>query len=108
MNKKLWIDDIRAAPDATWDVAKNYWEAIDLLRVKDYVTVSFDHDIASFAQDREFTGYDILCKIEEAQVFGAKVPVDLYVHSANPIGRGRMQIVIDKIYQNWQRSFDSK
>lgn len=45
---KLWVDDIRNAPDDTWTVARTVTSALRALRLfSNYITVvSLDHDIS--------------------------------------------------------------
>jgi NAD+-processing family protein with receiver domain len=43
---KLWVDDIRNAPDDTWHVARTAIEAIRALARFDMEVVSLDHDIS--------------------------------------------------------------
>lgn len=89
--KRLWIDDLRTAPEG-WDVARTYAEAVDMLFVTDYDVVSFDHDLGEY-----FTGYDIICVLEERQQEGFRVPRKMFCHSDNPPGRERIKQVIRKI-----------
>jgi len=64
--------------------------------------ISFDHDIAStniFGD--EVTGYHCLCVIEKMAMVNSdyKIP-KMYVHSANPVGRMRMEKVIRRL-EKW-------
>lgn len=43
---KLWVDDIRQAPDDTWTVAKTVTSAINALSIYDFDVISLDHDIS--------------------------------------------------------------
>jgi hypothetical protein len=117
----LWLDDIRdpkdhGFPDAVW--AKNYWQAIAVLKTGDVVSASLDHDIGACEKCTELglhvgdmltpettfynncpharTGYDVLCWMEENNVWP---PEGVQVHTANPVGRARMQQVVNKAYQ---------
>lgn len=47
------------------------------------------------------TGYTVCCWIEEQAVTNPEfvLPMQMKVHSANPVGRSRMQTVIDKFYR---------
>lgn len=93
--KKLWIDDIRPAPDHTWTIARTVQEAMHLLQTEDFDTVSFDHDLADQSIP-ERTGYDILLTIVQDKMDGRKVPTTYLVHSANPVGVERMLGVISR------------
>lgn len=96
----LWIDDIRPQPDDddeyVWANARSFHEAIIKLELLDIDHVSFDHDIASFYGDRELTGYDIAMWLVGQATDGIDIPTSYDVHSANPVGRERIQGVIDR------------
>ena len=93
---RVWLDDVRPAPQG-WTWAKTYDEATALLDNDDVQSLSLDHDIACFRADgREMTGYDVLMFVVERNVNGGKAPEEISIHSANPVGRARMQGVIDR------------
>ncbi len=98
-NKGLYVDDIRDLPPSCegWDLARNYDEAIKLLTEHEYDRISLDHDIASFREDgREMTGYDIALWLAQRKHDNLYVPSNIYIHSANPVGRDNMQSVINR------------
>ena len=43
---KLWVDDIRNAPDDTWTVARTITAAFNILSKMDAEIISLDHDIS--------------------------------------------------------------
>lgn len=43
---KLWVDDIRNAPDESWTVARTVTSAIRAIRMFDFDEISLDHDIS--------------------------------------------------------------
>lgn len=43
---KLWVDDIRNAPDESWHVARTALEAIRAISRYDFDVISLDHDIS--------------------------------------------------------------
>lgn len=89
---KLWVDDIREAPK-NWAWAKTFTEAKTLIERCDIDEISLDHDLGG-----ELTGYDILNYIEwRKMVLGVEIPKIIHVHTANPVGRQRMQIVVQKL-----------
>lgn len=45
---KLWVDDIRQAPDATWQVARTATEAIRAIARYEFEVISLDHDISHY------------------------------------------------------------
>lgn len=91
MGIKLWVDDIREAPTG-WVWAKNYDEAISFLRVCNVIQVSLDHDLG-----KGKTGYDIVCWLEAHVFDGTITNPKIKCHSANPVGRERIEQVITKL-----------
>lgn len=88
----LWLDDERPAPEG-WTHVKTVVEAISYLTGKEEVEcASLDHDLGEFTH----TGYDLVCFMEK---FPGTWPTRAcVVHSMNPIGARRMQVVINRHY----------
>jgi hypothetical protein len=82
----LWLDDMRPAPDNSWVQA---WVPSDV--IQEYVMhnrvfpieMSLDHDLGC-----ERTGYDLLRYLIRE---GIPKTTIVHFHSANPIGRQRME-----------------
>jgi len=86
MSVKIWIDDMRTAPDGfLW--CKTYESAIEMLDYfsscnYDIKVVDFDHDLGE-----EKSGYDVAKYIVEYQL-----PIGSFrVHSMNPVGRRNIE-----------------
>lgn len=102
--KVLLIDDTRAedAPNILRKIdliARTYWAGIGALtKFEKWDILLLDHDLNSFdaATGREYTGYDIMCFLEANQEF---LPGKIEIVSSNPVGRKRMQMVIDQLYK---------
>lgn len=100
---KLFLDDVREAPEG-WTRVVTFAQAITALSYHTVTEASLDHDLGwcgqcatdSTCQCRcHFTGYDVICWMEENNVW----PINgVRVHSSNPVGRKRMQVVIDRHY----------
>lgn len=93
---KIWLDDIRPAPDDTWVTCTTAEQAIGLINIgKGVVTyISFDHDLGEGA-----TGYDVAKHIEHLS-FTAGLPMIGYdVHSANPVGRENIGRAMTRAWQ---------
>ena len=89
---KLYLDDMRYAPDDTWCIVRNFKQFCDF--IKEYGvpdTISFDHDLGN-ADDLERTGYDcadwLMAHYQE--------PKHVIVHSFNPAGARRIAQVFEK------------
>lgn len=101
----LLIDDTRMedAPNIMRKVdliARTYWTGIDALKLMGpWDLLLLDHDLNSFdAVDSslEYTGYSIMCFLEGNPEY---CPARIEIVSSNPVGRKRMQMVIDKLYK---------
>jgi len=111
----LWLDDIRLPPDG-WTWVKTVDEAIEILISGRVEMASLDHDLGAcnkcngstaeaWLEGHDYksmphcehygTGYTLICWMEENNVWPNQKPI---VHSANPVGRQRMQMVIDKVF----------
>ena len=93
---KVWLDDLRAAPDETWTPVTTPSAAITLLKSGEVELISFDHDLG-FEGDTELTGYEVLLWIEEAVALRGLKPPEMFVHSANPPGHERLLRGIEAI-----------
>lgn len=80
-------------------------EAIELLKTGKVTHLSLDHDLGPAEAG---TGYDV-CLFVEQKVFEKSfdfknpfVPPVMTVHSANPVGRQRMEVAIKMIYHHFK------
>jgi hypothetical protein len=88
---KLWVDDIRPAPEEYDTAVATAKEAIDLLSTGTVTHISLDHDLGLPSAG---TGYDIARWIETA-AFEGKIPQLVWrIHSANPVGRVNMHVAL--------------
>src|SRR5262245_5344262 len=92
---KVWLDDLRPAPSG-WIHVRTTDEAIDLLDQGVVEEISLDHDLGP--EDSCHNGYDVLLHIELCVHDGCHTPPNhIYVHSANPPARKRMEAAVEKI-----------
>lgn len=113
---KLYLDDIRPCPTG-YVLARTIEQAKAILAAGGVTEASLDHDLGACAEcmsgktvdqwleesgyqtmphcGHVGTGYDLVCWMEET---GHWPETMAYVHSANPVGRARMQVVIDRHY----------
>jgi len=90
---KLFVDDVRDAPDFSWKVVRTYKEAIDVLKSEKVQILSLDHDLGE-----DLTGYDIINWLEK-KVYHEEIepPKKILVHSANPVGAENIKRAINSI-----------
>lgn len=111
---KLWLDYIRKPWEhgcIGWEWVKTAQEAIDLLKTGRVEVASLDHDLAMehypFACMENGvicpppagygTGFDVTLWLESNPQFWP--PGGVTVHSFNPVGRERMQVIVDRHYK---------
>ena len=87
---KIWVDDIRTPPDDSWKWVKTSGEAIKLL--SDYVKLKFDYELdieylEVMSLDHDLGGDDTTRPIVLWCCENDFWPVEVVVHSANPVGR---------------------
>jgi len=95
---KIWLDDIRPAPDGwLWLKDATQFSVVYKDHLDEITHISFDHDLGD-TSDPEITGYTCLCWVEKIwwNDVTYTLPV-LTVHSANPVGRSKMQKLIDRM-----------
>jgi len=90
---KLWLDDMRPAPDG-WEHVLWPQDAIKFLKNGDVTHLSLDHDLGD---DERGTGYDVLLWIEQETMLDGFIPPDITVHSANVSAKQKMLAAIAKI-----------
>ena len=95
---RVWLDDLREAPPG-WVRVRTPEETIALLETGEVIEMSLDHDLGLVEGERERTGYDVLLWLEREVAEGRWViPLpEISVHSANPVGRARMERAIASI-----------
>lgn len=95
---KLWIDDLREPPDATWHWSKSSADALLCLKhfASDITEVSFDHDLGG-----EDTVMPFVREIEARAFRGRGDPFDWRVHSANPVGRKNIEAAMQSAERFW-------
>ena len=102
---KLWVDDIRNAPDGTWHVARTVTAAIGAMQQFSFEEISLDHDISHQVNvdgmERPYPCAETFFPVAlfiglkyENHVYcaGASAkPPKVTIHSANPVGAERME-----------------
>lgn len=101
---KLWIDDLRDAPDNTWIEARKVEQAIRLIATQRFEMISIDHDIVNRPDDETFkpVAYFIGEKFNNDVFFADDLEVT--VHSDNPVGAKEIQNILKDygIHAEWK------
>lgn len=94
---KLWLDDVRPAPEG-WILCRWPEDVIEVLDEDSDIQVthiSLDHDLGD---DDYGTGYDVLVWLEKHVYFNPLYVLPMItIHSANPVARQRMEAAITRI-----------
>jgi len=101
MNKlRVFLDDVRPAPDANWTVVRDPKLAIVMLEFGIVEEISFDHDLG----EGQKTGYEVACVIEWLVHKGKIDMPKWHVHSANPVGRANITAAMQAAEKLAQRN----
>lgn len=101
---KLFLDDTRPCPDG-WTLVRWPQDAMPLLLAEQVSDLSLDHDLGD---DATGTGYTLVTWLEEQVALNnLRPPARLKVHSGNPVGRARMEVVIKNIHRLAESVVDS-
>lgn len=95
----LWLDDERPMPSGFDVSADTADEAIELIKSGSFSLVSLDHDLGG---ESSGTGYDVAKFIEEGAFNGTLPPMEVRVHSANPVGVSRIRACIRNAEKFWR------
>ena len=91
---RLFLDDLRDPPDATWVVARSFEEAVNIIAISGCPElISFDHDLGPGR-----TGYDFAHWLVQ-QDLDRKIlqpEFSFQVHSANPVGARNITCLLDR------------
>lgn len=96
---KLWVDDIRVAPQG-WVLARTITEAIRMLAILKVEEISLDHDIAYFDERGSWTGKNSAENFSSVAWFIRQMapesrPHTAYIHTANPEGANSISQILD-------------
>ena len=103
---KIWLDDERPMPEGDDRHVRTATEAISILtrQTKIVTAISLDHDLGETGG----TGYEVACFIEAGAFQGTLSPIEVNIHSANPVGRDRMEQAISRAEEYWTRTITDK
>ncbi len=100
-NIHLWVDDERPMQGHFNHHAKTAQEAVTVLNTGKVTILSLDHDLGP---PEAGTGYDVACHVEGMCHEGLTIPHTITLHTANPVGRKRMEGCLDSIRRMQERS----
>lgn len=92
---KIWVDDIRPAPDETWDFCATVNGAIELIKWYEskgikIELIDLDHDASDYA----ISGGDYINILNWLEETGRSYPI--HIHSMNPVGVENMRRIIER------------
>jgi hypothetical protein len=103
---KIWVDDQRKPPSNEWMWYKTYKDAVLALisiplftepNLFNNLEISLDNDLGG-----KESGEDVLKIIEELVDGGLPIP-EIRVHTANPVARDRMELIIRRMKERLTR-----
>ena len=86
-------------PEAFTSWARTAHEAIALLDQGSVTAISFDHDLGDEAVVG--SGYVVACHVEAGAHAGTLARLEWAVHSANPVGRKRIEAAMRSAEKAW-------
>lgn len=89
---KIWIDDIRTPPDDDWKWAKTSDNAIQWLIAAE----SLGHTVEVMSLDHDLGGDDTTRFVVLWLCENGGWPVEVRVHSSNPVGREWLEGMIER------------
>ena len=95
---RIWLDDVREPPNGDFIWCKNVETAKKMVDSHAVDFISFDHDLGS----NVFTGYSLATYIESMADEHKIKPPEYAIHSANPVGRERIDAAMKKAVEYWQ------
>jgi hypothetical protein len=101
----IWLDDVRPIPPDFDIWVKTADEAIKHLESGKVSMISLDHDLGD--SDTK-TGYDVAKFIEKSAFDGTLEPIEVRVHSANPVGMNNMKMCINNAQRFWREKMKFK
>ena len=96
---KVWLDDQRPAPAEYQRHCLTAQEAIDLLNTGAVTLISLDHDLGDEA--KVGNGYQVAKHIEYLAHEGKLNPIEVRVHTQNPVGRKNILAAIESANNAW-------
>lgn len=88
---RIFVDDLRDAPDDTWTVVRTTAEARAILSGGQVIDLSLDHDMGGDGYKDD--GSALTYWLADTGNWPKNKPT---IHSANPVGRAYMQGMIDQ------------
>ena len=98
MGLRIWLDDVRPAPN-DFDVwCKTAKECLALVKTGSVDYISFDHDLAD-----SLSGYWVATNIDDLAYLHKLNPIEWDVHSQNPVGRDNITRAMKSAERFWNR-----
>lgn len=100
VDKKILLIDDQRNIEAT-AIARTYDSGIFLLTLCQWDILLLDHDLGCIKDGREYTGYDVLCFLEEQKYLNKHpeyIPKEIILVTDNGAGMSKMKQAIKSIY----------
>lgn len=95
--EKIWLDDIRPAPDNTYTIVKSVNQAKLIIQLAEKngssIFLDLDHDLGDYANDGG-DGYELVKWLVSTERF---YPIQF--HTQNVVGRMNMQALVDRYWK---------
>lgn len=92
---KLFVDDIRDAPDDSWTVVRKVESAMALISRFPWSSISLDHDIENRPSDETYKPVAYFIAEKYKNLKGDFVP-NVFIHSANKVGASQMASILEE------------
>lgn len=103
-SNKLWVDDIRQAPDDTWMVARSITSAVNAIQHFEFEEISLDHDISHQVSvgelSRPYPCPECFCPVAwllKEKMWGreASERPRITIHTSNPVGAVELEAILE-------------
>ena len=95
---KIWLDDNRPAPDG-WIWVKTAGDAVGYLAMGTVTDISLDNDLGDINVVGD--GYMVAQYIEEQAYIGGLPPLNIIVHTQNPVQGAKMIVAMRNAIRYW-------
>lgn len=101
---RIWLDDVRPMPEGFNIHCKSSKECLDFLFSINYQAdlISFDHDLGE-----NDTSIPVAEVLETYAYHGNINPIKWQIHSANPVGRRNLEVILRRADKYWDENLQT-